>query len=139
MIMKYTVEFLSSRVSWSDKSDDTIIYHEVPHASTETVDHFFMSVTKLCKPSPNIKYLIIDLSETELPTAELRRHISKRYKEHVTLFEAVCVFSDKSKLMNIAAQFIISFHPGLFKGMSVHSDLAHCLTKIENVKRAKQT
>ena len=139
MIMKYTVEFLSSRVSWLDKSDDTIIYHELPHASTETVDHFIMSVAKLCKTNPKAKYLVIDLSEAELPTAELRRHISESFKEHVTLVEAICVFSDKSKLINIAAQFIISFQPGLFKGMSVHSDLAHCLTKIENVKKAKPT
>jgi len=137
--MKYTDEYLSSRVSWLDRSDDTIIYHEVPHASIETVDYFFMSVTKLCKPNPKAKYLIIDLSEAELPTAELRRHISERFKDYSTLFEAICVFSDKSKLINIAAQFIISFQPELFKGTSVHSDLAHCLTKIENVKKAKPT
>jgi hypothetical protein len=137
--MEYTEDFLDSRIGWHNESDDIIIYQEVPKASIETVDHFFMSAAKLCKSTPKAKYLVIDLSEAELPTAELRRHISKRFKDQVTLFEAICVFSDKSKLINIAAQFIISFQPGLFKGMSVHADLAHCLTKIENVKKAKRT
>ena len=90
--MKHTDEYLNSRVSWYDKSDDTIIYHEVPHASTETVDHLFMSVAKLSKTNPKAKYLVIDLSEAELPSAELRRHISERFKEYATLFEAICIF-----------------------------------------------
>jgi len=137
--MKYTDEYLKSRVTWLDGSDDIMMYHEVRHFSIETIDRFFMEVNKMCKPSPKARYLILDLSEAELPTGELRRHISERFKDYSTIFEAICVFSDKNKLINIAAQFVISFQPELFKGMSIHSDLAHCLTKIENVKRTKAT
>jgi len=137
--MKYTDEYLNSRLSWIEKSDDTLLYNEVPHASIETMDHFTMGLAKLCKANLNTKYLIVNLSEAELPTAELRRHISEIWKNHAILFEAICVFSDKNKLINIAVQFVISFQPKLLKRTTMHSDFAHCLTKIENVKRAKST
>jgi hypothetical protein len=137
--MHHTKEFLNSRVTWHNQSDDTIMYQEVPKASTQTVDHFFMVLGKMCKSNPKKKYVIIDLSEAELPTAELRRHITNGFKDHADQVEAICVFANKNKLMNIAAQFIINFHPKLFNRMTVHNDLAHCLTKIENVKKVKRT
>jgi hypothetical protein len=139
MIMHHTEEFLNSRVTWYNQSVDIIMYQEVPKASIQTVDHFFMVLGKMCKSNPKKKYIIIDLSEAELPTAELRRHITNGFKDHADQVKAICVFANKNKLMNIAAQFIISFQPKLFDRMTVHNDLAHCLTKIENVKRTRRT
>jgi hypothetical protein len=137
--MQYEKSYLKSRISWFDKSEDIILYKEVPKATTQTVDCFFTGLDEMCIERPKARYLIIDLSEAELPTAELRRHIGKGFTPFADQLEALCVFTNKNRLITVAAQFIIGFQPGLLKGMTVHVDLAHCLTKIENVKKTRRT
>jgi hypothetical protein len=83
---------------------DIVMFKELPVQSVFQIDLFF---NKIAEIAANLEYfyMIIDLSEANRPSAEVRDHLKKRAVE-LTNLKYVSIFTGGRLMLNIAAKFV---------------------------------
>ena len=112
------------------KHDGNIIYFkEVPKHSVPQLQIFWERIREESKALEDY-CLLIDLTESSPPPADVRQFLSEGFTELRPKLRYVGVFTGKSFLMNIAAKFVLS--AALTIKFSVHKTKEEALKAIEN-------
>lgn len=86
--------------------DKIILYDEIPIFSPFSIEIMFSEMTKLANQFNECAY-IIDISETQLPDAETRRILNKKFKETLNNVKHVAFVTGKNFIINTAAKFVM--------------------------------
>lgn len=85
--------------------DGYILYSKVKNPSKEDLKSSFKVLFQIIKDS-NIKNILLDISESDKPSAEIRHEIKTRWKMLNKFIDHVAIVTGKGVLINISAQFI---------------------------------
>ena len=112
-------------------SDDVFIWHEVPKP---TVYQITILGEKLAELSNGVKefYLIIDLTISERPSAEIINHI-RNIMQVFTGLQHAALYTGKNFMLNIAAKFVME-RLG-FASYSIHKTKEEAQDAIINVRK----
>ena len=102
------------------------MYKELPVQSIFQLDLFMEKVREITA-GLNSFDMLVDLTEANRPSPEIRAHLKKRFNELEKL-RHVAVFTGQNFLLNIAAKFVLS-GCGI-RSYSVHKKLEEALEAI---------
>ena len=83
-----------------------VVYREVPFISTFTVTHMFSEVQKIIYEGQKI-FLVLDLTESNKPSAAIRSVISEEVKKIKDQIVHCSIYSGRNKMINLLAKFAL--------------------------------
>ncbi|MCP5468124.1 MAG: hypothetical protein H7A32_02510 [Deltaproteobacteria bacterium] len=113
--------------------NDVIMWEEMPVASVFSVEKYGEKLRNLAKNLDSF-YLILDLSKTKRPSAEVRSSLKELYSSFPN-FEHAAAFTGANFMLNIAAKFVLNF-VGL-NSFSVHKTKDEAFSEIAEHKHKK--
>jgi hypothetical protein len=111
---------------------DVIFYRELPVQSLFHLDLFEERLREMTRRMPMFA-LLIDLTEAEFPSAEIRTRLKKMFLALPNL-RAVAVFTGRNFLINTAAKYVLS-GPGM-KPFSVHRTQEEAIAALSRLAKA---
>lgn len=115
-----------------DEASRVIFYREVAKPSKETLFNNFKQVVKLSEAYQSF-YLIIDLSNSERPSAETREHIAEELNLIKDKIVHLAIFTEKNFLLNMAVTF--TFSKVNLESYSIHKTLEEAEQAIEEIRK----
>lgn len=85
--------------------DGYILYSEIKNPSIPDLECSFKALSELIKKT-NIKNILLDISESDKPSAEIRYEIKRKWNALQSTIDHVAIVTGKGVLINISAQFI---------------------------------
>lgn len=82
-----------------------ILYAEVRNPSKTDLEDSFKALAEIIRES-NIKNILLDISGSEKPSAEIRHEIKRKWILLQKSIDHVAIVTGKGVLINISAQFI---------------------------------
>jgi hypothetical protein len=107
-------------------NDGIVMYKEVPVQSVFQLDLFMEKIREITTDLASFD-MLIDLTEANRPSPEIRTHLKKCFNELEKL-RHVAVFTGQNFMLNIAAKFVLS-SCGI-RSYSVHKKLEEALEAI---------
>jgi hypothetical protein len=110
--------------------DDVVLYREAPVVTPFSLDLMFGRIGELREGLDRV-YLVIDLTVTGPPSAEVRQYLRKLFRALQPTH--VAVFTGKNFMLNVAAKFVLGKVLGGV-GHSVHKTMDEALLAIAAVR-----
>ena len=127
------VELLRSQVYVYEDENDIIYYKEAVQYSEFQLDIYFEEVEKLVAHR-GFFYFLIDLVDTERPSAKIRSYLKYKFKPYVERMH-VAAYTGKNVWMNMAAKFVMS---GTFDSFSIHKTKEEALAELHGRIRRRR-
>ncbi|MCX4247813.1 hypothetical protein [Paraliomyxa miuraensis] len=111
-------------------SDDVVLYRETPVVTAFSLDLMFGRIGELTAGRSPF-YLVIDLTVTGPPSAEVRQYLRGLFRALEPAY--VAVFTGKNFMLNVAAKFVLG---KVFGGVrhSVHKTLDEALQAVASAR-----
>jgi len=100
----HIVEAIKNRVSIIE--DRIILLDEIPIVSPFSINLVFNQMTSFAKTMKDCGYLI-DITDTDLPTAEARRAINSQFQSTLSNVKHVSFITGKNFIINTAARVVM--------------------------------
>lgn len=118
---------------WVHNHDENVLfYKEIPEPTKSTLTENFEQLSKLSKTYKKF-FLIIDLSEAERPSAEIRQHISEELKFFKEKVIHLAIYTGQNFILNMAVTF--TFRKVNLKSYSIHKTLEEAEQAIEETRK----
>ena len=117
-------------------AEDIIVKKEPPVSSRFHQDLCYGKLKELSDTVDKKCYCVVDISETEPPSPEIRRILKEKNEQLASEFEHVCLVTGKSKIMNMLLKFILGPIMGEMPH-SVYNSIDHAVKGINNMKIKK--
>jgi len=113
------------------RESHVVVFRETPIQTTFSLDVIWTRLREMTAALPSYA-MVIDLTEAERPSAEVRAHLRKLFAS-LTGLERVAVFTGSNFLLNVAAKFVLA---GLVqKPVTVHRTLDEAMEVIRRGQR----
>lgn len=120
---------MEPRIRTVTLKDGYILYSEIKSPNKTDLDNSFKILYQVIKDS-NIKNILLDISESDKPSAEIRNEIKNKWKMLNKFIDHVAIVTGKGVLINISAQFIAR-SIGL-KSFSIHKSQPEAIEHFRN-------
>lgn len=109
--------------------DGYILYSEIKNPTIKDLEDSFRVLSEVIRKT-NIKNILLDISESEKPSAEIRYEIKRKWIALQESIDHVAIVTGKGVLINISAQFIAR-SIGL-KSFSIHKAQSEAIERFRN-------
>lgn len=109
--------------------DGYILYTEIKSPTKSDLEDSFKTLSDIIKES-NVKNVLLDISDSDKPSAEIRYEIKKKWTALQKILGHVAIVTGKGVLINISAQFIAR-SIGL-KSFSIHKSQTEAIEHFKN-------
>lgn len=115
-----------------DDQNRILFYREVPKPTKQSLTDNFKRVAKLAKDYEEFS-LLIDLSNAERPSAEIRQHVSEKLGLFREKINHLAIYTGKNFILNMAVTF--TFRKVNLESYSIHKTLEEAEKAIEEIRK----